>query len=455
MADLGQTRPSTALDFLASTKRSFSNSLQGRNFSFSPRQRERDLTKQRDLLERMVQERDEKLSSLNKSMEVQNGHITKLHAKLEVSDRREKQSETRHEMQIESMANDQNILKSQLKLLQEEVQRIKTDPVRHALTQKVGAENDADGINESKESVPLGPLAKLKAKIGASISQDKENKITLTDHAQGMLLQGQLFQAMMSLSQLRQQTAVMKEHYDAIVKSLQADLTSMSDKKAEEEAKLLNRIYALDGEKRVAEEALRNELKAKNVRIKALEKRLANLEKTRGNENPFYEGQLPVPEGENDDSDSEDEDNVFNNAPDICGQTDRAMQGSMIEISPELVQKYNSSKTISTKDDFTLTGRSVKIDPDAKSDDGGLLSTVSPVSVSVLHNADVPYHPVGKEIFKDDGSSRPSSNESPRSASDVDILRMSVRESHRRAKELLKVTRSHLDLSDNSSDGSK
>lgn len=418
MTSLDSGRPSTALDFLASTKRSFSSSLNSRNFSFSPRQREKDLAKQRDLLERMVQERDEKISSLRKSVEVQDGHISKLHAKLEVSDRREKQSETRHEMQLESMSNDQDMLKAQLKLLQDEVQRIKSDPVRRALTQQGGAQDN--------EPFPRGPLGKLRVKVGGG---NKEEKITLTGHAQGQILQGQLFQAMTSLTQLRQQTAVMKEHYDAIVKSLQDDLTLMSDNKAQEEAKLLNRIFALDQEKKVAEEALRDELRAKSARIRQMEKKLGKLEKIMEKKSPFGGDRGIDPDSDNDDSDSDDESDDGNGAEQRCDHTDRAVPGSVVGIKPEFAMKSKSSQTFATNGNFTFTGQTVKVISDARSEGSGVESTESPVSVlSASH--------IGGNGVK------PSSSESTRSNSDVDLLRMSVKESQRRAKELLKISRS-------------
>ncbi len=86
-------------------------------------------------------------------MEVQKDHIVQLDVKLEISNRREKQSETRHEMRFENMTNEQNLLKSQLKVLQDEVQRIKSDPVRHARTKQleVGDDDEKNGVSNDND----------------------------------------------------------------------------------------------------------------------------------------------------------------------------------------------------------------------------------------------------------------------------------------------------------------
>lgn len=372
-------------------------------FKFASGQREKDLSKQRDLLERMVQERDEKISSLHKAIEVQDGHVSKLHAKLETSDRRERQTEKRHEMQIESMTNDQNELKSQLKLLQEEVQRIKSDPVRHALSQKMANGMSTGSAASPKNNVaPKSAVQKLKAKVNGHKKQEKE--VTLTDSAQGILLQGQLYQAMSSLSQLRNQTAVMKVHYDAVIESLHTDLTLLSDKKAQEEATLLNRIFALDQEKKVAEEALRDELKAKNSRIRKMEKEIKKLEKM----NKAARG---LGDGDDSDSDSDDDDDV----------TEMTPRGSQPKPLPEhklTPKSRNPVSAVPGKD----TGRDIS---------SAASSTDSPISVLKVDD----------NYFRKSGN-RPSSSQSTRSASDVNLLRVSVLESQRRAREMLKESRS-------------
>lgn len=87
-------RPSTAFSFTRSLR------AMSKTGSAASVQRERDLNAQRDVLERMVLERDEQISSLQKSMEVQNGHVVKLQAKVEILERREKQYHTRHKAKL-------------------------------------------------------------------------------------------------------------------------------------------------------------------------------------------------------------------------------------------------------------------------------------------------------------------------------------------------------------------
>lgn len=230
------------------------------------------LKMERNLLERMVQERDEKISSLQKSIEVQTEHVNKLQAKIEINERRQKQIESRHKLKLDNMDHEKNMLKSQLKVMHEELKRISTDPVHNALSS--AASKGSDGSVNLSQMMPAGNP------FGAELEQDpkRAEKIKLANSAQGVLLQQQLYQAMNSLMQLREQTAAMKENYDEIVTSLQKDLVFAQDAKASTESELLSQIYLLDQQRVTMEKALQHQLAQKDVRIKRLEKRLRKLD---------------------------------------------------------------------------------------------------------------------------------------------------------------------------------
>lgn len=235
------------------------------------------LRMERGLLERMVQERDEKISSLQKSIEVQNTHVIKLQSKIEVLGRHEKQTEARHKLQVDNMLNDQNMLKAQLELLQSEIVRIRSDPIRHVLKTSNSSEENAlnDAMNKSKSMSAVEPLSTTEESASKS---SMAKKIKLAFSNQGRLLQTQLYQAMNSLSLLRSQTSVMKQNYDAIVKSLQSDLNQLSDEHAKVETELLCQISALEQKNKVMQKTLQDELSSKDARIKRLEKSVRMLE---------------------------------------------------------------------------------------------------------------------------------------------------------------------------------
>ena len=230
------------------------------------------LKMERNLLERMVQERDEKISSLQKSIEVQTEHVNKLQAKIEINERRQKQIESRHKLKLDNMEHEKNMLKSQLKVMHEELKRISNDPVHNALSS--AASKGSDGSVNLSQMMPAGNP------FGAELEQDpkRAEKIKLANSAQGVLLQQQLYQAMNSLMQLREQTAAMKENYDEIVTSLQKDLVFAQDAKASTESELLSQISLLDQQRVTMEKALQHQLAQKDVRIKRLEKRLRKLD---------------------------------------------------------------------------------------------------------------------------------------------------------------------------------
>lgn len=229
-----------------------------------------NLKMERNLLERMVQERDEKIASLQKNLELQTDHMNKLQAKMEIAERREMQVEQRHRLKLESVNHEKSVLKSQLKVMQEELRRIGDDPIHHALTSNA-SDKSMNGTGSSES-----PLTLLNNLPGGS--RDEDRKVKLTNNAQGLLLQSQLFQAMNSLQQLRQQTGAMKTNYDEIVNSLTNDLVFATDEKASVEAELLSQLSLLEQEKKVLKKSLKEQLKKKDIRIQRLEKRIESLD---------------------------------------------------------------------------------------------------------------------------------------------------------------------------------
>jgi len=245
-----------------------------------------NLKMERNLLERMVQERDEKIASLQKSLEVQNEHVNKLQAKTEIAERREKQVEQRHKLKLDNLNHEKNMLKSQLKVMHDEIQRIGNDPIHLALTStgsKDGSVSAGSAASQEEESLaqimPAGNPFKDEMERGRIVNNGpQEEKIKLANNAQGLLLQSQLYQALNSLKQLRQQTGAMKNNYDEIVLSLQQDLVLATDDGARIEVELLNQLSLLEQDKNLMQRTLEEKVIQKGTRIMRLEKRIRSLD---------------------------------------------------------------------------------------------------------------------------------------------------------------------------------
>jgi len=239
------------------------------------------LKMERNLLERMVQERDEKISSLQKSIEVQNDHVNKMQARIETSERREKQIEQRHKLKVDNLNHEKSMLKSQLQVMHGEIRRISDDPIHHALNINGGGRAGASNVLAltSEEDKIMSQLMPAGNPFGVEKEQSREQvRFKLANSAQGVLLQKQLYQAMNSLKQLREQTAAMKKNYDEIVTSLQQDFVLASDAKARVESELLSQLSLLDQNKKISERSLEDQLVQKDARIRRLEKRLRSMD---------------------------------------------------------------------------------------------------------------------------------------------------------------------------------
>ena len=257
-----------------------------------------NLKMERNLLERMVQERDEKIGSLQKSIEVQKDHVNKLQAKIEISERRVQQVDQRHKLKMDNLTHEKNMLKSQLKVMHNEIKRINDDPIHRALNSQGNAPTASittsslhSGISGLSGSSPDTDVLAQIMPAGNPFAEDadeyqnnkktggKEEKVKLANSAQGLLLQSQLYNAMNSLKQLRQQTSVMKQNYDEVVISLQKDLVLASDDRARIEAELLSQLSLLEQDKKIMQKSLEEKLAQKDARIKVLEKRVKALDK--------------------------------------------------------------------------------------------------------------------------------------------------------------------------------
>ena len=251
---------------------------------------------ERDLLERMVQERDEKNKSLQKTIDMQKEYIDGLQSKNDTIQEKMRQEAARQKLHLQSVNHEKNLIKSQLKVLQKENIRIKNDPIHIALTKT--EDEDAHDKNESKPDPPI--LTKEEEdSINGDNHEPNQPEIKILDNDQRCLvLQSQLYQAMNSLSTLQQQTSALKENYDEIVNSLQQELMEAEESKTKMEVKLLSRMTVLEREKDIVEELLQEKISARDSRLKRLEKRIQHLDAIDDDESFFDEDAKKDPIGD-------------------------------------------------------------------------------------------------------------------------------------------------------------
>ena len=296
------------------------------------------LKMERDLMERMVQERDEKMSSLQKTIDMQQEYISGVQEKMDRQQERQKQEEIRQKLYLKSLTHEKKLIKSQLSVLQKENQRIKDDPIHLALISRSNSNNDDDDdslTSLDKETKPKSPSPQIKI---------------LDGDQRCLVLQSQLYRAMNSVSTLQHQTVALKESYDEIVNSLQRELIDSEESTTKMEVKLLSRMTVLEREKKIVEELLENKISIRDVRIRRLEKRIRNLDRIDDDESL---AQVEVDETEKDSIGVETgsilpENNDYNNSSDDASN---ASDGAIHEDS----QNGDSSKDRHHEVDNLLT----------------------------------------------------------------------------------------------------
>ena len=100
----------------------------------------------------------------------------------------------------------------------------------------------------------------------------------------------------------------MKNNYDEIVNSLQRELLEVEEAKTKIEVKLLSRMTVLEREKTIVEELLQSKIRAKDSRLRRLEKRVQKMDRIADDESLDEEDEEEVKKvsyaqhGEEDDS---------------------------------------------------------------------------------------------------------------------------------------------------------
>ena len=199
---------------------------------------------ERSLLESMIQERDHKISCLQRERLIQDERIAKLQAALNELRVKHKEDTTWYRLELERVKNEKVLADAQLDLMMKE------------FDEKTTLHEYADII---KKASP--------AHIDSSYI---------------LRLQSQLCKAMHCMSVHEKQMIIVKENCDGVIQSLKEEIAELMEEKSNTEVELMNEISAMDNEKRTSDNFHQEKLEKKQALIDKLSKRIEELECRRG-----------------------------------------------------------------------------------------------------------------------------------------------------------------------------
>jgi len=219
---------------------------------------------ERNLLERMVHERDEKITVLQKTISIQKDHLANLQSTLDKNKLRQKQNESKTKMQMDSIINEKDLALRQLRALEMEREKYR-DTVFNF--DSYGNNNDATAL--------ISPTNTVSSSSSSSSSSPTPVRV---ESAHALFLQSQLFQAMHSISALQIQTEAIKENCDAVIKSLQEDLNEATEEKNGIEVNMMSQLTLMEREKGVMEGLLEEKIRIRDEKLKEMERKIRRLE---------------------------------------------------------------------------------------------------------------------------------------------------------------------------------
>jgi hypothetical protein len=297
-----------------------------------------NLKRERDLLEKMVNERDEKITILQKSFNLQQTHLTTLQAKHNSQLVRHRQICAKHKLACDSLKQERDLALVQLGILQEEREKDQDDPIAFALSPiKVhnispvklnNAKGDANGnTNATTNANASSPTATSPKNLFTRMSPTKKSPpsssspaspVPVVDTSHAIKLQSRLYHAMKSLASLQEQAKAMKYNYDDVVDSLEQDLLDLGEEKSNVEVDLMTPVSTLEREKDVMEGLYKDQVRNRDLKIKRLERKVQSS--LRGVTDDESLG--------DDDENEEEEEEEYDGDVDIDGEEVKKSQGS-------------------------------------------------------------------------------------------------------------------------------
>lgn len=268
---------------------------------------------ERDLLERMLMERDERITALQKTISIQKEHTLKLQHTLDDTRLRLKQDQTRSKLQCDHVTYERDVAQMQLRSLEKEREKYKdtvfklndnsqTPPsaaifsaIKHLTNGKlIGSDKNPQSPSRSSSASTQKQLTNGQIPVENSRNARPPTPAK-TESAHALYLQSQLYQAMHSISALKIQAKAIKVNCEAVVKSLEEDLTETTTLKHQIEVELMSQLTLLEREKNVMQGLLEEKIRIREERLKKSEAKILALENLQG-----YDSSDSEDESEND-----------------------------------------------------------------------------------------------------------------------------------------------------------
>jgi len=253
---------------------------------------------ERDLLERMVQERDEKITALQKTVSIQKEHTTKLQHTLDDSRLKMKQDQTQNKIRMDSVLYDRDLTQAQLNALTHEREKyrdtvftLSPDGNRGGGTTTSDERKDPQSPRSTTQLDQFNTISSRRG--GGSANSTSSNDTTSnpssppvlrphtparTESAHALYLQSQLYQAMHSISALQIQTKALKQNCHKVVKSLEEDLTETTNLKHQVEVELMSQLTLIEREKGVMEGLLEEKIRIRDSKLRRYEAKIRSME---------------------------------------------------------------------------------------------------------------------------------------------------------------------------------
>jgi hypothetical protein len=213
---------------------------------------------ERDMLERMVQDRDQKLSAslkINSFLKGENSKLQKQLSNTVIEHRREMYS---LRLQLDASRNERDMALSQSTLLQKEYDKILTSFSPHS---------SPSSRSFSDPDSPSTSFRSLLNKTSNKLSSPPRH----VDSSHVIVLQNQLKQALQAVDTLKSQYKNMKHSYDSIVGSLTMDLNELMDENIRNDVHLTSQLTILDDKHQLEIIQYQEKIKQLNDRIDTLQ----------------------------------------------------------------------------------------------------------------------------------------------------------------------------------------
>jgi len=200
---------------------------------------------ERELLRDMIQDRDRRIASIRRKMEIQEEKMSRFKRELALIKERRMISEIAHIEQLTQLMEDKERGEKALDRLQQDLKKQQGDSLQ------------------------------LYAEV---IKKDASKIPEATDSSYVMRMQAQLCKCMHSMGIVENQMELVKETCEELIKSLKDAITKTMEEKSQVELKFMNELVMTDNERQDLEKELKERLEQLRNQISHIEERLEDIE---------------------------------------------------------------------------------------------------------------------------------------------------------------------------------